>query len=172
MFTLPKPKKAMLLQWREVCDAQCLNFKNHIGSILDEDIVVKSTTMLHSRIIQFTIMLECVLLENHHDLIKMQERYGIKILKGHNKILIAEYTRMKSYAEQLLNGVSNVEVKDETAIESHRGRPKGQAKTLFINQILGDSKEQERILQILHTLIDGKKGKDVARVIYAACIAN
>lgn len=102
-------KKAMLLQWREVCDAQCSNFRNHIGSILDEDIVVKATTMLHSRIMQFAIMLDCILLENRHDLIKMQERYGIKILDGHSKILITEYTHMKDYADNLLHEIGYVD---------------------------------------------------------------
>lgn len=165
-------KKAMLLQWREVCDAQCSNFKNHIGSILDEDIVVKATSMLHNRIMQFAIMLDCVLLENHHDLIKMQEQYGLKILKDHSKTLLTEYTHTKNHAERLLNGIGNVEVKNETTCNSHRGRPKGKTIEPFIQNIFGDMHEKEKILKILHSLIDGKRGKGVAMVIHAACTAK
>lgn len=165
-------KNAMLQQWREDCDNRYTNFIKHIGSILDEDIMIKATTMLHSRVIQFAIMLDCVLLENHHDLLKMQEQYGLKILKDHSKILLAEYTGMKGYAKKLLNGIGNVEVNDETTCESHRGRPKGKGTKPFKQNILGDNHEKDRILKILHSLIDGKKGKDVAMVIFAACTAN
>ena len=165
-------KNAMLQQWREDCDNRHSNFIKHIGSILDEDIVIKATTILHSRVMQFAIMLDCVLLENRHDLLKMQEQYGLKILKDHSKILLAEYTGMKGYAKKLLNGIGNVEVNDETTSESHRGRPKGKGTKTFKQNILGDNHEKDRILKILHSMIDGKKGKDVAMVIFAACTAN
>lgn len=104
-------KTAMLQQWCEDCDAHSSNFIKHIGSLIDEneDIVIKATTTLHNIVMQFAIMLDCVLLENHHDLIKMQERYGIKILDGHSKILITEYTHMKDYAENLLHEIGYVD---------------------------------------------------------------
>lgn len=103
-------KNEMLKQWREDCDARSSNFIKHIGSILDEDIVIKAATILHSRVMQFAIMLDCVLLENRHDLLKMQEQYGLKILKDHSKILLTEYTHMKDYAENLLYEVGYVDV--------------------------------------------------------------
>lgn len=103
-------KNVMLQQWREDCDARSSNFIKHIGSVLDEDIVIKATTILHNRVMQFAIMLDCVLLENHHDLLKMQEQYGLKILKDHSKILLTEYTRMKDYAENLLYGIGYVDI--------------------------------------------------------------
>lgn len=164
-------KTVMLQQWRADCEARYSNFRNHIGSILDEDIMVKATTMLHSKIMQFAVMLDCVLLENHHDLIKMQEEYGLKILNDHNKIHITEYTGMKGYAEKLLSAIGEVE-KRKTTIEPQNGRPKGSTLKLFIQNILGDSQKKDRTLKALHNLIDGKKGKGVALVIHAACTAN
>lgn len=167
-------KNAMLQQWREDCDARSSNFIKHIGSLIDEDedIVIKATTTLHNIVMQFAIMLDCVLLENHHDLIKMQEQYGLKILKDHSKILLTEYTHTKNHAERLLNGIGNVEVKDGTTSQSQRGQPKGKAVEPFIQNIFGDIQEKERILNILHRLIDGKRGKGVAMVIHAACTAK
>lgn len=167
-------KNAMLQQWREDCDARHSNFIKHIGSVLDadEDIVIKAATILHDKIMQFAIMFDCVLLENQHDLIKMQEQYGIKILECHSKILLTEYTGMKGYAEKLMKGIDSVEVKSETTIESHKGKPKGKYIEPFIQNIFGDIQEKERILNILHSLIDGKRGKGVAMVIHAACTAK
>lgn len=162
-------KAIVLEQWRNDCNARSENFHAHLNGdgILSDDILIKATSRLHSKIIQFAIMLDCILLENHHDLIQMQEQYGIKLIDSHSKAHLTEYTGMKGYAEKLLGRVVNVEVKDETTIESHKGRPKGKAVDPFIQNIIGDRTEQEKILQKLHAFIDGKKGKYVAMVIHA-----
>ncbi len=107
-------KAIMLEQWRNDCNARSENFQAHLNGdgILSDDILIKATSILHSKIIQFAIMLDCILLENHHDLIQMQEQYGIKLIDCHSKAHLTEYTGMKGYANKLFNGIKNAD--DET----------------------------------------------------------
>ena len=108
----------------------------------------------------FSEKLAVILAERGISLEAIQEEYSIKIFDGFD---IEEHWRLfetRERAEKVLSKLYNVKV-----VPKQRGRKVGN----FRDKILGSEEMKEKLLTKLHSLIEGKKGKDVALVI-ALCV--
>lgn len=104
-------------KWRRDCVERSEIFKECIHDYLgiDGDIVKKATSRLFYYIRNFSIMLDCVLLENNQDLLQIQERCKVWMIECHSDTLLSYYTGMKGYGKELANKFRN-----ETEVESEK----------------------------------------------------
>lgn len=87
-------------------------FVDHIHDILSKDIVIKTASYLYWYIMEFSTMLDCVLLESGYDLLELQKLHNIKLLDEHKDLLLAKYIGSGSdyggsdyYVKELLSKV-------------------------------------------------------------------
>lgn len=104
----------------------------------------------------FAESLAVTLAEREISLEAIQEEYGVKIFDGFD---IEEHWYLfgtRDRAESVLSKISNVKI-----VPKQRGRKVGS----FRDNIVGDESSKDKLLAKLHSLIDGKLGKEVALVI-------
>lgn len=88
-------------------DARGEYFKPYITTIITTDILRKTAAYLHWYVIDFAVMLDCVLLDNGCDLLELQNLHNIKLINEHKEILLSKYTGSSNYVKQLLSKINN-----------------------------------------------------------------
>lgn len=104
----------------------------------------------------FAEKLAAILAERDISLEAIQEEYGVKIFDGFDIEKNWYLFGTRERAERILSKIYNVKV-----VPKQRGRKVGN----FRDNIVGDESSKDKLLAKLHSLIDGKLGKEVALVI-------
>jgi len=122
------------------------------------DFTIKPVNMIFSNEDMQRVQPFCDYLYYGTDIGKLANEMALDSLKCGEYLADDEVCEIEANDSESPNIISSENV-------AKAGRPKGKNIVPFQNKLLGTTEEKARTLEILHTLIDGKKGKFVALVI-------